>query len=87
MTKQELVAAVAREAGLTKTDAERAINAFTKVVLRTVKKGDKVTLVGFGTFSRLKRQARMGINPATKERIRIRARKVLKFKPSEKVQL
>ena len=65
MNKTELVAAVAEKAGLTKKDAEAAVKAFTDVVSAQLKKGDKVQLVGFGTFEVTKRAAREGRNPQT----------------------
>lgn len=63
MNKSELVAKVAQTAGLTKKDAEAAVNAFTATVSATLKKGDKVQLIGFGTFETRKRKAREGRNP------------------------
>lgn len=67
---------------MTKADATKALNAFLDVVMDALKKGEKVTLVGFGTLSVAERAARTGINPVTKEAIEIPARKVVKFKPS-----
>lgn len=80
MGKQVLVEAMAKEAGLTKADAERALNAFVATVTKAMKKGDKVTLVGFGTFLTRKRAARKGVNPATGATINIAARTVVGFK-------
>ena len=79
MTKSELVEAVASAAGLTKADSERAINATIGTIKKTLKKNQKVTLVGFGTFSVSKRKARKGRNPQTGETIKIAAAKVPKF--------
>jgi len=83
MSKAELVEKVASEAGLKKADAERAVNAFVKVVSSSLKAGEDVTLVGFGTFSTGERAARQGRNPQTGETITIAARKVVKFKPGK----
>ena len=80
MNKAELVAAVAEKAEISKKDAEAAVKAFTDVVAEALKAGDKIQLVGFGTFSVSERPAREGINPATKEKIQIAAKKVAKFK-------
>ncbi|MCR5850439.1 MAG: HU family DNA-binding protein [Bacteroidaceae bacterium] len=80
MNKTELVAKIAEGAGLSKVDAKKALDATLDAVKAAVKKGDKVVLVGFGTFSVTKRDARKGINPATKKAITIPAKKVVKFK-------
>ncbi len=80
MNKTELVAAVADKAGLTKKDAEAAVKAFTDVVAAQLKKGDKVQLVGFGTFEVSKRAAREGRNPQTGAVMKIAASKAPKFK-------
>lgn len=80
MTKGELVDAIAGAAGITKVDAEKALNAFTEAVTKSLKKGDTVGLVGFGTFSVSKRKARKGRNPQTGKEINIPAAKVPKFK-------
>ena len=82
MNKAELISAMAAGADMTKADATKALNAFLNVVMDALKKGEKVTLVGFGTLSVAERAARTGINPVTKETIEIPARKVVKFKPS-----
>ena len=82
MNKADLISAMAAGADMTKADATKALNAFLDVVMDALKKGEKVTLVGFGTLSVAERAARTGINPATKETIEIPARKVVKFKPS-----
>lgn len=71
---------MAKEAGLTKTAAEAALNAFIAGTIKTVKKGDKVVLAGFGTFERRARAARVGVNPATGAKIKIKATKVPAFK-------
>lgn len=80
MNKSELVAAVAEKAGLQKKDAEKAVTAFTEVIAETLKNGDKVQLVGFGSFEVTERAARTGRNPQTKETIEIPASKAPKFK-------
>ena len=80
MNKAELVAAVAAKTGETKKAAEATINAFIDVVSETLKKGDKIQLVGFGSFEVRKRAARKGRNPQTKEEIKIPASKAPVFK-------
>ena len=80
MNKAELVDAMAKKAGLSKKDAEAALGAFTDTVAAALKKGDKVQLVGFGTFEVAKRAAREGKNPQTGEKIKIAACKAPKFK-------
>jgi DNA-binding protein HU-beta len=80
MNKAELIEQIAKDAGLTKVQANDAIDSLTSSVVATLKKGDKVTLVGFGTFSVSKRAARNGRNPQTGETIKIKASKVPKFK-------
>jgi DNA-binding protein HU-beta len=81
MTKADLIAGIAKEAKISKATAEKAVNAFTDCVTKALKKGDKLTLPGFGTFSVAKRRARAGRNPRTGGAIKISARKVAKFKP------
>lgn len=80
MNKTELVAAIAENAGLSKKDADKAVKAFVDVTTAQLKKGDKVQLVGFGTFEVVKRPARTGRNPQTKAAIKIPASKAPKFK-------
>ncbi len=80
MNKSELVAAVAEKAGLSKKDTEKAISAFTDVVADTLKAGDKIQMIGFGTFEVVERAAREGRNPSTNEIIKIAASKAPKFK-------
>jgi DNA-binding protein HU-beta len=82
-TKAELISAVAEKAGLKKVEAEKAIAAFIATVSETLKKGDKLSLVGFGTFSTSKRAARKGQNPQTGKKINIPAATVPKFKPGK----
>jgi DNA-binding protein HU-beta len=80
MTKAALIETIAKEAKITMVSAEGAINAFTNSVTKALKKGDKLTLTGFGTFSVAKRKARTGRNPQTGKEIKIPAIKVAKFK-------
>ena len=80
MNKTELVASMADKAGISKKDAEKALTAFLDTVTDELKKGEKVQLVGFGTFEVRERAARTGINPRTKEMISIEATKVPAFK-------
>ncbi|KAB0668809.1 MAG: HU family DNA-binding protein [Oryzomonas sp.] len=83
MTKSELISAVAEKAGLKKVEAEKAVAAFITTVTGALKKGDKLSLVGFGTFSTAKRAARKGQNPQTGKKINIPAAVVPKFKPGK----
>ncbi len=80
MNKAELVAAVAAKTGLTKVAAAEAVNATVNAIAEALKKGENVQLIGFGTFSVVKKAARQGINPLTKKAIQIPAKKVAKFK-------
>lgn len=86
MTKQELVEMIAAEAGLTKADAARALDATLNGITTGLKKSGKVTLVGFGTFSAKTRAAREGINPLTKAPLKIPAKKVASFKAGSKLK-
>mgnify|MGYP004707580477 FL=1 len=79
MNRQELIAAVADKTGVTKVDADKVLKAVIEVVTETVAKGDKVQLVGFGTFERVERGEREGRNPRTGEVVKIAACKVPKF--------
>ena len=79
MTKVELIAAVAANAGLTKKDAEKAVSATLDVITETLQKGDKVSLVGFGTFEVRERKERQGRNPQTREPMTIPASKLPAF--------
>lgn len=81
MNKTELINAIAEKSGLSKVDSKKALEAFIESVTDVVKKGDKVALVGFGTFSVTQKAARKGINPRTKAVINIPAKKSVKFKP------
>ena len=80
MNKAELIEKIAGDAEISKKQANAALDSFTEAVAKTLKKGDKVTLVGFGTFSVSKRAARTGRNPQTGATIKIKAKKVAKFK-------
>ena len=80
MNKAELVSAMAEKAGLTNAQAKKALDALMDTTVDTLKKGDKLTLVGFGTFSVNEKPARTGRNPRTGEMINIAAKKVMKFK-------
>jgi DNA-binding protein HU-beta len=85
MNKAELIAKVADDAGVTKTQANASIDSFIEAVTKTLKGGGKVTLVGFGTFSVSKRKARKGRNPQTGQEINIKARKVARFKAGKEL--
>jgi DNA-binding protein HU-beta len=80
MNKTELVAAIAEQAELSKKDSEKALKAFIDVVTDELKKGEKIQLVGFGTFEVIERAAREGRNPLTGEKMKIKASKAPKFK-------
>ncbi|MCC7318578.1 MAG: HU family DNA-binding protein [Bacteroidales bacterium] len=85
MNKAELIDVMAAEAGLTKADAKKALDAFISTTSNALKEGDKVTLVGFGTFSVSGRSERKGRNPQTGKEINIAAKKVVKFKPGSEL--
>ena len=80
MTKADLISRMAKDAKITKVAAGKALNSVIDGITKALKKGDSVTLVGFGTFSVSKRKARKGRNPQTGKEIKIAARKVAKFK-------
>lgn len=86
MNKTELTNAIAAKAGLTKVDAKKALDATIEAISGALKAGDKVALLGFGTFSISKRPAREGINPQTKQAIKIAAKKVAKFKAGAELE-
>lgn len=86
MSKQELVEMIAEKAGLTKADAARALDATMASITEALKKGDKVSLVGFGTFATSKREAREGRNPRTGETVKIAARTAVTFKAGSKLK-
>ena len=85
MNKADLVAKIADDAELSKTQANAALDAFTEAVTKTLKGGGKVTLVGFGTFSVSKREARTGRNPQSGAAIKIKAKNVAKFKAGKEL--
>lgn len=80
MNKTELVNAIAAKAEITKVDAKKALDAAVEAIAAALAEGDKVAILGFGTFSVTEKGERTGINPRTKETIKIEARKVVKFK-------
>lgn len=84
MTKAELVETMAKDAGISKAAANKALNTFVDCVNKALKKKEgKLTLVGFGTFAKVRRKARKGVNPATGEKIKIKARNSVRFKPGK----
>jgi DNA-binding protein HU-beta len=86
MNKTQLIDKIAAGAGLTKVDAKKALEATVEAIKDALKEGDKVQLIGFGTFSVNERPAREGINPATKQKITIAAKKVAKFKAGAELE-
>lgn len=87
MTKAELVAQIAKDAGITKAAATTAVNSFLGNITKELKKKNgKVTIIGFGTFSKIRRKARQGRNPQTGESIKIKASNTVKFKPGKKLK-
>jgi DNA-binding protein HU-beta len=87
MTKAELVEKMAKDASISKVAASTALNSFMEGVTKSLKKKDgKVTLVGFGTFSKVRRKARKGRNPQTGAPIKIKATNVVKFRPGKKLR-
>ncbi len=86
MTKAELIEKVAKDADIPKTTADKAVRSFLDGVTAGLKKRDsKVTLVGFGTFKKVYRKTRMGRNPQTGEKMKIKGRNAVTFKPSKKI--
>jgi len=85
MNKAEIIDKIAADAEISKKEANAVLDSFTEAVAKTLKKGDKVTLVGFGTFSVSKRAARTGRNPQTGATIKIKAKKVAKFKAGKEL--
>ncbi len=87
MTKAELIDGISKDAGVTKVAADAALNSFMANVTKALKKKNgKVTLVGFGTFSKVHRKARKGRNPQTGASIKIKAHNVVKFSPGKKLK-
>ncbi len=80
MNKAELIDAIAAESGLSKVDAKKALDGFVSATANAMKAGDKISLVGFGSFSVSKREARTGRNPQTGKEIKIAAKNVVRFK-------
>ena len=87
MNKAQLIDAIASGANMTKTDASKALGSLLGAVNNSLKKGDRVTFPGLGSFSVSERKARQGRNPRTGDAITIKAKKVVKFKPSSKLSL
>lgn len=85
MNKADLIAKIADDTGITKTQANAALDSFTEAVTKTLRGGGKVTLVGFGTFMISKRKARKGRNPQTGAEIKIKARSVARFKAGKEL--
>ncbi len=85
MNKGELVSKISDDSGISKTQANAALDSFTEAVTKALKSGNKVTLVGFGTFTVSKRNARTGRNPKTGEAIKIKAKKVARFKAGKEL--
>ena len=81
MNKSQLVDAIAADSGLSKADSSRAVESLLAAVTKSLKKGEDVSLTGFGKFSVVKRAARQGVNPRTGERVKIKASKAPKFSP------
>lgn len=86
MNKTEIINCLSEETTFSKKDVTRVLESFTRIIERTLKKGEKVSLTGFGTFSISRRPARKGINPATKQRIDIPAISVPKFKAGKNLR-
>lgn len=86
MNKPEILEALSKEAGITKKKAEEVLEAFTSIVGKALKKGEKVTISGFGTFDVGSRKARAGVNPRTGERIKIPAMKVPRFRAGKNLK-
>jgi DNA-binding protein HU-beta len=81
MNKTDFISAVAKNAGLSKVDSKKAVDAFIKTIEASIKNGEKVALLGFGSFTVINRAARKGVNPKTQSPVNIPACKVVKFKP------
>jgi len=86
MNKKDLVESMSNKTGLSKKDSEASLNALVESVSKALKGGDKVTLIGFGTFSVSKRKARMGRNPQTGKEIKIPAKNTVKFKAGQSLK-
>ena len=86
MNKQELIEQVAKVTGLSKSKVDETLDTVNEAITKALKKGEKVALAGFGIYSVAKRKARMGINPQTGEKIKIKAKKVPVFKAGSKLK-
>ncbi len=86
MNKAELIGKIAKDAGITKTAAATAVDSLIQGITGSLKKNQRVTLVGFGTFSATRRKARTGRNPQTGEAIKIKAKKAARFKAGKKLE-
>jgi len=86
MNKPELISAIAGKTGMKKKDCTIMVDSLTEVVTGALKKGDKVALIGFGTFGARKRKARNGVNPRTRKKIKIPSKTVPYFKPGKKLR-
>ena len=86
MTKPELISAIAEKTGMKKKDAETAVNGLIEVVKETLKKGDKIALIGFGTWAVRERAKRTGVNPKTGKKMTIPEKKVPYFKPGKELK-
>lgn len=86
MNKNELINALSEETAFSKKDITKVLASFTRIVERTLKKGDKVSITGFGSYWISRRPARIGINPATKQRITLPAVNVPRFKPGKRLR-
>jgi len=86
MNKSELITALSEETAFSKKDISRVLGAITNIIERKLKEGDKVSITGFGTYWVSKRPSRVGINPATKERITLPAVKIPRFKPGKQLK-
>ena len=87
MNKAQLIDAMAAESGLTKVDSRKALDAFIKATVEALLGGDKISLVGFGSFSISERSARTGRNPRTGQELKIPAKKVVKFKAGSELEM
>jgi len=87
MNKAELIAKMSKDANISKVAANDALDSLLDGIAKSLKKGNKVTLVGFGTFSVTKRKARVGRNPQTGAEIKIKAKRVAKFKPGKQLEM
>ena len=87
MNKAQLIDAMAAESGLTKVDSRKALDAFIKATVEALQSGDKLSLVGFGSFSTSERSARTGRNPRTGKEIQIPAKKVVRFKAGSEMEM